>query len=482
MITFSLNNIRRKIDKMPMAMMAIPFIVGIVVAYNFDVSSWIWCAIFCTCLALSFLVDFAVIVAVFALGAMLFNVRSYSYLPQKVESEIIMKITDNGINYGRYSTFSADVLEYNGKRCRARVRVTADSLTQLRCGDRLTIISTIRPFAKEQNSYVRSMHRQGYSGRVSVNEHRIIWKESSSRINLHDLAVKKLQSLLPRSDGSDVAISLALGAKLTNNSEIKRNYSLSGVSHLLAVSGLHVGIVSMLLSLLLLPLSLVWRGNSLRAWIILVLIWFYVALCGYPTSAIRAAIMFSTLQISHIVRSRYSQENSIFTAAFCMLALKPTMLFEISFTLSFVAVMAIIFISKPINSANECKNPLLRELMNGFMVSAACVLATIPLISNTFGIISTLSIFITPVVLIFTQIIIISSLLALVMPHAVAQAIFRAAEWCAEIQNLIIEKVVAVRIGYAELRIEDSTMAIIYAVLVFLVILNFGFKEIDDEK
>ena len=68
------------------------------------------------------------------------------------------------------------------------------------------------------------------------------------------------------------------------------------------------------------------------------------------------------------------------------------------------------------------------------------------------------------------------------MPHAVAQAIFRAAEWCAEIQNLIIEKVVAVRIGYAEVRIEDSTMAIIYAVLVFLVILNFGFKEIDDEK
>ena len=481
MLTFSFNNIRNKFGRMPMAMMTIPLIVGIIVAYNFDVSSWIWCVIFCASLALSFLLDDAILVTIFALGAIFFNIKSYSYLPQKVEAEMTMKITDSGINYGSYSTFSADVLEYNGARCRARVRVTADSTAYLRRGDMFTAWTTIRPFGDEQNSYARSMHRQGYSGRVSVKDYYITWFKPNLYTSLHDIAIEKLQSLLPKSDGRDVAISLALGAKRPN-SDIKRNYSLSGVSHLLAVSGLHVGIVAMLLSLLLLPLSLVWRGNSIRAWIIVVLIWFYVALCGYPTSAIRAAIMFSTLQISHLTRNRYSQENSIFTAAFCMLGLKPTMLFEISFTLSFIAVMAIIFISKPINSGNDCKNPILRELMNGFIVSCACVFATMPLVSNTFGIISTLSVFITPVVLIFSQIIIISSLLALIMPYTVAQSIFRAAEWCADIQNLIIEKAVATQIGYAELRIGDSTMAIIYAVMVFLLILSFGFKEKDSKK
>ena len=481
MLTFSIKNIRNKLDRMPMAMMTIPLIIGIIVAYNFEVSSWIWCGILCASLALSFLLDDAIIITVFALGAIFFNMKSYSYLPQKTEAIMTMKITDNGINYGRYSTFSADVFEYNGARCRARVRVTADSTAYLRRGDLLTARSTIRPFGDEQDSYVRSMHRQGYSGRVSIKPWRILWFKPNVRTNLHDVAVEKLQSLLPKSDGRDIAISLALGAKRPN-SDIKRNYSLSGVSHLLAVSGLHVGMVSMLLSLLLLPLSLVWRGNSIRAWIIVVLIWFYVALCGYPTSAIRAAIMFSTLQISHLTRNRYSQENSIFTAAFCMLALKPTMLFEISFTLSFIAVMAIIFISKPINSGNDCKNPILRELMNGFIVSCACVLATIPLVSNTFGIVSTLSVFITPVVLIFSQIIIISSLLALAMPYTVAQSIFRAAEWCADIQNLIVEKAVATRIGYAELRIDDRTMVIIYAVMVFLLILSFGFKETEEKR
>jgi competence protein ComEC len=320
------------------------------------------------------------------------------------------------------------------------------------------------------------MERQGYSGRVTISERRMVTWRQNHRENLHHLAVAKLQSLLPRSNGSDVAISLALGAKRTNSRDVKRSYSLSGVSHLLAVSGLHVGIVAMLLSLLLLPLSLVWRGNSIRAWIIVALIWLYVALCGYPTSAIRAAIMFSTLQLSHLTRNRYSQENSLFTAAFIMLAIKPTILFELSFNLSFIAVIAIIFVSKPINSAIYCKNSLLREAINGVVVSVASVIATAPLISNTFGIISTLSIFLTPVALIFAQIIIISSMLALVMPHSIAQTLFRAAEWCADIQNSFIERAVEMGIGYTELRIEDSTTAIIYATMALLLIISFGFR------
>ena len=476
MLTFSVENIRDRFDKMPMAAVTISLIAGIVVASAFDVASWIWIALLVTFLALSFIRNNAILVAIFAMAALFYNQRSYDILPQGIEANIVVKVTDNGVNYGRYATYAADVVQYNGNRCRARVRVTADSLTLLRRGDIIATNATIRPFGAERNSYVRSMERQGYSGRVTISERRITKWYMNHRENLHHFAVEKLQSLLPRSNGSDVAISLALGAKRTNSSDIKRSYSLSGVSHLLAVSGLHVGIVAMLLSLLLLPLSLVWRGNSIRAWIIVALIWLYVALCGYPTSAIRAAIMFSTLQLSHLTRNRYSQENSLFTAAFIMLAIKPTILFELSFNLSFIAVIAIIFVSKPINGAIYCKNSLLREAINGVVVSVASVIATAPLISNSFGIISTLSIFLTPVALIFAQIIIISSMLALVMPHSIAQTLFRTAEWCADIQNSFINRAVEMGIGYAELRIEDSTTAIIYAVMALLLILSFGFK------
>ena len=319
MLTFSLNNIRDKFNGMPMAMMAIPFIVGIIVSYNYHIPIWIWVAIFSISLMLTILQDNFIFIAIFSLGAITYHERSYDMLPQGAEADLILKITDNGIDYGRYSTFDAKVYHYNGQRCIARIKVTADSLTFLRRGDILEARTTIRPFGKEQNSYVRSMHRQGYSGRATVNEYQILWWKQNHRESLHELAINKLQSLLPRSNGTQVAMSLALGAKQATDRDVKRNYSLSGVSHLLAVSGLHVGIVAMLFSLLLLPLSFIWRGNSIRAWIIIALIWVYVALCGFPTSAIRAAIMFSILQISHLTHNRYSQENSIFTAALFML-------------------------------------------------------------------------------------------------------------------------------------------------------------------
>jgi hypothetical protein len=67
-------------------------------------------------------------------------------------------------------------------------------------------------------------------------------------------------------------------------------------------------------------------------------------------------------------------------------------------------------------------------------------------------------------------------MLALVMPHSIAQTLFRAAEWCADIQNSFIERAVEMGIGYTELRIEDSTTAIIYATMALLLIISFGFK------
>ena len=252
---------------------------------------------------------------------------------------MMLEINDNGINYGKYSTYSADLLQYDNAACRARVRVTADSLTTLRRGDIITAISTIRPFGDPQSSYARSMRKQGYSGRVSVSEARIIEWRIKERENLNHWAVTKLQSLLPQSDGRNVAIALSLGAKIAQHSDLKQSYSYSGVSHLLAVSGLHVGMVALMLNMLLLPLLLLWRGNIIRSTIVVMLIWLYVALCGYPTSAIRAAIMFSVLQLSHLTCNKYSQENAICSAAFIMLSLKPQMLFELSFDLSFIAVI-----------------------------------------------------------------------------------------------------------------------------------------------
>ena len=477
MLTFSTNSIRGRFDKMPMATVTLSLIAGIVISHNFAVSNWVWIVLIALSIGLSLWKNRVILLAVLGLGALLYNTRSYDTLPISERAVMTIKIADNGVDYGRYSTFSADVLHYNTRSCRARIKVTADSLTTLRRGDIIVAQGFIRPFTPQQSGYARSMARQGYSGRFTVNQNNILSWQINHHTTLHHRAVSKLKRLLPQSDGRDVAISLSLGAKMVNSGEIKQSYSYSGTSHLLAVSGLHVGMVALLFTMLLLPLSLVWRGNIIRSGVVVAIIWIYVALCGYPISAIRAAIMFSVLQLSHLVRNRYSQQNSICTTAFIMLAIEPTILFELSFSLSFIAVMAIIFVGAPISRAIHIRNAALREVAKGAIISTACVVATAPLISNSFGIISLLSIILTPIALISAQIIIISSLLSLILPASLAVTTFSAAKWVASLQNRAITWAVECGVGFVELRISDGAMVAIYTIFALLLLLGFGISH-----
>lgn len=467
---------------MPMATVVLLLIAGIVAAHYWGLSTLVWCGLLALFAIVSGFISVGIVPLLFALGGMVYSLHSYQPIAVGSSHKLIIKITDEGIDYSRYSTYSADVMECDGIYCRARVRVTADSLVRLQSGDILALYGKIRPFEPADGGYARSMYRQGYSGRVTVTEDNSHFLRLARRETLHHYAIGKLKSLVKPSDGRDVAISLSLGAKSISSTTLKQKYSYSGVSHLLAVSGLHVGLVAMLINLLFLPLVSLWRGNIIRSGVVVAFIWLYVALCGYPTSAIRAAIMFSVLQLSHISRSRYSPENSLFAAAFIMLIVEPTMLFEIAFQLSFIAVMAIVFVGAPLNRMLGVRIPLLRGVVSGLVISLVCVVATAPLISHTFGVVSVLSIFVTPVALVTTQIIIISSLLALILPTSAAEVVMRAAEWCGTVQNRIVEWSVSPKIGFAEYQIGEGMMIAIYVVMVLIVVLSFGCKITHDKK
>ena len=173
MLTFSLKNISSRFDRMPMAMMTISLIAGILVAAHFKIDSLVWVAVLGLFALLSFWRENFMLLTIFAVGALVYNIRSYDILPQSQQAELGIKISDSGINYGRFSTFDAEVFQYDNQYCTARVRVTADSLTVLRRGDILFVHAPIRPFSPADGGYARSMLKQGYSGRVTINANRI---------------------------------------------------------------------------------------------------------------------------------------------------------------------------------------------------------------------------------------------------------------------------------------------------------------------
>ena len=453
MLTLSVTNIRERLGRMPMFVVTLALIAGIVTANIWSIEWFVWLLLLALSAVLALFRHRIVVVTLFTLGAMLYQLNSYQILPHSVPLRMVVKITDDVVDYGRFGTCAARVLQCEGSHCRARVKITTDSLLRPERGDIIELNGYIRPFTPQQSSYAQAMHRQGFSGRVTVSGGRVVSYIPAPRSTL-----------------------LSLGAKAIRTAELKQSYSYSGMSHLLAVSGLHVGMVVLLLNLLLLPLSLVWRGNIARSGIVVVLIWCYVALCGYPTSAIRAAVMFSVLQLSHMARSRYAVENSLATTAFVMLAVEPTMLFELSFQLSFVAVMAIVFVGKPMMTAIGRGEGIVGEMISGVVISTVCVVATAPLISYSFGIVSWLSIIVTPLALITAQIIIISTFVALLSPLPIANIAAQVAQWCGTVQNRFVAWSVESGIGYTELRIDFMTLMAVYGLMALLLALMLGIK------
>ncbi len=166
-------------------------------------------------------------------------------------------------------------------------------------------------------------------------------------------------------------------------SEAKQAFSDSGVAHILAVSGLHIGIIICILSFLFYPISNP-RFKIFKSVLMLVGIWGYVFFTGMPTSAIRAAIMASFVIAAKELFQKHSSINAFAASAFFILLFSPDALFDAGFQLSFLSVLGILLWSEPIASIIPTKNRILRYLLSSISVTVAAQLATAPTMIHDF--------------------------------------------------------------------------------------------------
>ncbi len=135
---------------------------------------------------------------------------------------------------------------------------------------------------------------------------------------------------------------LTLGQKNLMDDTQRESYAAAGVSHILAVSGMHVGIICQLLSSLLFWM----RGHRVlfvvKYLILTVLLWVYACLTGFSASVLRAVIMFTVSALGICLQRRAYAWNSLGFAASIMLLFNPDYLYQLGFQLSFIAVVAIL--------------------------------------------------------------------------------------------------------------------------------------------
>ncbi len=176
------------------------------------------------------------------------------------------------------------------------------------------------------------------------------------------------------SDAKELLIAMIAGDSTNITEDIWANFSNSGLSHILAISGLHVGIITFLISIALWPLYIIGRGN-LRWACVIVMIWLFAVITGLSPSVTRSALMVTIYLISKLFRRNSPPLNSLCLAALLILMFNPQSLFEAGFQLSFAAVGAIIIFADKINPISP-KHRIAYTAMSYVAVSVSAMMGT----------------------------------------------------------------------------------------------------------
>lgn len=258
-----------------------------------------------------------------------------------------------------------------------------------------SVLEAPTSFYQESNfDYVRWLRTHGVVAQTFI-YYRNWQKAAVSTARLSRLGRAKLRAMKLRNSmleryrqlGLDqgqyaVVAAMTLGDKSGLSRELKEDYSVSGASHVLALSGLHLGIIYAILTLLLGKWK---RWQWLAQAVVLSAIWMYVVLVGLPTSVIRAATMLTVYSVCMVLRRQRASVNTLAFAALVMLVVNPLNLWDVGFQMSFMAVLAILVYYRPIYHALTLQNTVSRWLWGLMVVSLSAQIGTAPLVIYYFG-------------------------------------------------------------------------------------------------
>jgi competence protein ComEC len=260
----------------------------------------------------------------------------------------------------------------------------------LRYGDRLLVRGFPQAIAPPANpgefNYRRFLSFRNIFHQHHVQVHEVVWAGYApaspllaAAMNIRRWAEHTLQTHIAAARELAVAHALVLGITDGIDNQLSGAYAATGSMHVLAVSGLHVGIIYGILFFFLRPLQHRRGGPILIACVSVAALWLYAMVTGLSPSVLRAVTMFSFVAMARPFSRQTNIYNTLAAAAFCLLLYDPLMIMAVGFQLSFLAVLGIVYIHPLIYTAWEPKNRWLDQLWNVTCVSLAAQAATFSL-------------------------------------------------------------------------------------------------------
>ncbi|WP_238395884.1 ComEC/Rec2 family competence protein [Pontibacter pudoricolor] len=257
-------------------------------------------------------------------------------------------------------------------------------------GDKLLIkgapLTVQGPLNPEQFNYKAYLQKKGIYHRQNLQSHQfaklgndppnfLFYLSIQIRRYLEETIKEKVEA--KREAG--ISTALILGVKDDLDNDVRDSYAATGTMHVLAVSGMHVGLIFGVFLMLFKSVNLNKSQRLLFVVVVLALLWLYAFVTGLSASVLRAVLMFSLVMIAMVWSRRHNIYNTLAIVAFLLLFYDPYFLFDVGFQLSFLAVLGIVAIHPGIYSLLEINNRFLDKIWEFFSIAVAAQLITLPL-------------------------------------------------------------------------------------------------------
>jgi len=258
-------------------------------------------------------------------------------------------------------------------------------------GNQLLIKIPLKPIQNAGNpggfNYKMYAEMQGITHQLFIDASKITLLKSQEKIwykqqlfFIRNWVINLIEKYIKNPTEQAVAEALLIGFRDNLERNLVQAYSNTGVVHIIAISGMHLGMIYGLLLWLLAPL----KRNKKIAWLqpicILVIIWLFTCVAGAAPSILRSAIMFSTIIIGNLLGSRGNIYNNLATSATILLLINPYSLWDVGFQLSYAAVLSIVIFYKPIVNYFFTANKLLGGIVSILCMSLSAQILTFPIV------------------------------------------------------------------------------------------------------
>lgn len=311
----------------------------------------------------------------------------------KKDSNIILSIEKELKPDAYNNTYKAEIIQVDSIKTTGNIllKVQRDSSANTKITSNTLFLAQpvlteiIAPKNPHQFNYRSYLARQNIVHQVYIHQQQV-QPIISNRFTFISLAsqVKNYiqQSLEKRAFTKEqlaVISALFLGERKLISKDLLQNYTNAGAIHILAISGLHIGILLMVLTLILKPIERLPYGKIIKLILLITFLWMFAFITGLSASVIRAVTMFTFIAIGKFMNQKLAIEFAVINSMLLLLLTNPFLLLDVGFQLSYLAVFGIIWIQPLLDQLWQPKPYLAKKLWSLFTVSIAAQIGVMPI-------------------------------------------------------------------------------------------------------